>query len=135
MLDWEFHIWLRSMRYRLMVNLLVPVTYHCITTSPQKCSGLKITTSIASHESMDRIIWTGHSRRCSTISGNSAGMTENRLGAGTPEERPHLGSHHHPLSHHLPLTSPTSPAVFPGLSQVAILEFSTVWRSQASHTS
>ena len=135
MLDWEFCIWLRSMRYRLMVNLLVPVTYHCITPPPQKCSGLKITTSIASHESMDRIIWTEHSRRCSTISGTSAGMTENRLGAGTPEERPRLGSHHHPLSHHLPLTSPTSPAVSAGLPLLAVLGFSTAWQSQASHAS
>lgn len=78
----------------LMVNLLVPVTCYCITTLPQKCSGLKI--SIASHESTDSIIWTGHSRSCSTISGTSAGMIENRLGAGTPEEWPCLGSHHHP---------------------------------------
>lgn len=117
----------------LMVNLLVPVTYYCITTLPQKCSGLKI--SIASHESTDGIIWTGHSRSCSAISGTSAEMIENRLGAGTPEEWPCLGSHHHPLSHHLPLSSPTSPALSPEFPQVVILEFSTAWQSQASHTS
>ena len=79
---------------------------------------------------MECIIWTEHSRRCSTISGTSAGMTENRLGAGPPEERPRLGSPQHPLSHHLPLTSPTSPAVSAGLSLVALLGFSTAWRSR-----
>lgn len=69
---------------QLMVNLLVPVTCYCITTLPQKCSGLKI--SIASHESTDSIIWTVTAGAAPQISGTSAGMIENRLGAGTPEE-------------------------------------------------
>ena len=100
----------------LMVNLLVPVTYYCITTLPQKCSGLKI--SIASHESTDGIIWTGHSRSCSAISGTSAEMIENRLGAGTPEEWPCLGL--------ITIPSPTT-SLCPPLPHQLSLQSSPKW--------